>query len=381
MTREEIMTLNIEEIEARGAEILEEIKVADAEGLDTLQAELDAIEERKAAIKAEIEERAKKMSEVIKGAGEPIEAGPKEERKMDNIEIRKTKEYENAYANYIKTNDDTECRALLSENASGKVPVPELVEGLVRTAWEKEGIMSRVRKSYLRGNVKVSFEISGTAADIHTEGSGAVTEETLVLGIVDMTPESIKKWISISDEALDLTGADFLMYIYDELAYRIAKKAADEMIAKIEACGTVSTTTCPGVPVITASAVAVGTVAQAMANLSDQASDPVVIMNKATWGEFKAAQYANKFNVDPFEGLPVVFNNTITAFGSATTGDTYAIVGDLNYGALANFPNGEEITFKYDELTLATSDLVKIIGREFVALGVVAPNAFVKIQK
>ena len=55
------------------------------------------------------------------------------------------------------------------------------------------------------------------------------------------------------------------------------------------------------------------------------------------------------------------------------------IVGDLDHGALANFPAGNDITFKFDEMTLATSDLVRVIGREFVGLGVVAPNAFVKV--
>ena len=60
---------------------------------------------------------------------------------------------------------------------------------------------------------------------------------------------------------------------------------------------------------------------------------------------------------------------------------TYAIVGDFAEGAHANFPNGEEITIKYDDLSLAEKDLVKLVGREFVGLEVVAPNAFVKIAK
>ena len=76
-----------------------------------------------------------------------------------------------------------------------------------------------------------------------------------------------------------------------------------------------------------------------------------------------------------------VFNNSIKAFSAASTGDTYMIVGDLGEGALANFPNGEEINLKFDDVSLATSDLVKVIGREFVALGVVGPKAFVKVQK
>lgn len=240
--------------------------------------------------------------------------------------------------------------------------------------------MSRVRKSYLKGNLKVGFEISATGATIHQEGV-AVNEETLVLGIVELVPTSIKKWISISDEALDLRGEAFLRYIYDELAYQIAHKAADELLAKIIACGTASTTTCVGVPVYTSTVASVGLVAQALSKLSDEAAQPVIIMNKASWGAFKAAQAANGYNYDPFEGLPVVFNNSLKSLTAATTGDTWAIVGDLEQGALANFPNGNDIMFKFDEITLATNDLVRVVGREFVGLGVVAPDAFVKIVK
>ena len=240
--------------------------------------------------------------------------------------------------------------------------------------------MSRVRKAYIKGNLKVGFEISSSEAALHTEGV-AVDEESLVLGTVNLIPQSIKKWISISDEAMDLSGEAFLRYIYDELAYRIAKKAADTLVAKIIACGTVSTTTCPGVPVITEATVGVGTIAKAMAALSDEAANPVAMMNKLTWGALKNAQAGASYAYDPFEGIPVVFNNTIKAYSAASTGDTYIIVGDLDHGALANFPNGEEITFKYDEMTLATQDLVRVIGREFVALGVVAPDAFVKVNK
>lgn len=118
-----------------------------------------------------------------------------------------------------------------------------------------------------------------------------------------------------------------------------------------------------------------------MAKLSDEAANPVIIMNKQTWGTFKGLQANNKYAYDPFEGLPVVFNNTITAYSAATTGVTYAIVGDLDQGALANFPNGDDIDIKYDNVTLMTNDLVRVLGREFVGLGVVAPDAFVKITK
>ena len=386
MTREEIMVLDAEQIDARSAELASEIEVAETnEAMDAIQSEMEAIEERKAQIKLEVEQRKADMAAVIKGQGTVIEE-VKDERKLKSMEIRNTPEYINAYAEYIKSGNDMECRKLTSENdttpnGTGTVAVPEFVYDIVKTAWEREGIMSLVRKSYLRGNLKVQFEISGSDAAIHAEGDTAVSEETLVLGIVTLVPQSIKKWISISDEVYDLRGEEFLRYIYDELTYRIAKKAADTLIAKIEACGTVSTTTCPGVPKLKAASPALGTVAAAMAMLSDEAANPVVIMNKATWGAFKAVEYAGSFPVDPFEGLPVVFNNTITAVSAATTGVTYAIVGDLGHGALANFPNGDGIDFKFDELSKKKEDLIEVLGREYVALGVVAPDAFVKITK
>ena len=375
------MNLDMEQIEERSAELASEVEAAETnEAMDAIQEELDAIEERKANLRLEIEQRKLDVSAVVKGEGEIVEEII-EERKDNTMEVRNSKEYINAFAEYIKTGNDVECRSLLTENVSGSVPVPEFVYDIVKTAWEKEGIMSLVSKSYLKGNLKVGFEISGSDAVIHTEGGAAVSEEELVLGTVSLIPASIKKWIAISDETYDLRGEAFLQYVYNELSYKIAKKAADTLIAKIEACGTVSTTTCPGIPKHTAATIDVGDVAQAMALLSDEAANPVVMMNKATWGAYKAAQYANKFNVDPFEGLEVKFNNTITAFSAASTGDTYAIVGDLGHGALANFPNGEGIDFKFDEMSRKKEDLVEVLGREYVALGIVAPDAFVKITK
>lgn len=381
MTREEIMTLDMEQIEARSAELTAEIEIAETnEALDAIEEEQKALEERKAQIQLEVEQRKLDMAAVVKGQGDVIEE-VKDERKLNTMETRNTPEYINAFAEYIKSGKDTECRALLTENVSGSVPVPELVYNIVNTAWDKEGIMALVKKAYLKGNLKVGFEISADGAVIHTEGASAVSEESLVLGTVTLIPQSIKKWISISDEVMDLRGEAFLNYIYNELAYRIAKKAADQIIAKIEACGTVSTTTCPSVPKLQATSASLGTVAGAMALLSDEAANPVIMMNKATWGTFKALQAAGNYGYDPFEGLPVLFNNTITAYSAATTGVTYAIVGDLGQGALANFPNGQGVEFKFDDKTEMTKDLIRVLGREYVGLGIVAPNAFVKITK
>lgn len=380
MTVEEIKNISADECEARIAEIRTEMNNEDAD-IEALSAEVDAIEERKTALINAEEQRKALAEKVANDNTAKVVEERKEEIKMDNMEVRNSKAYIDAYANYIKTEDDTECRSLLTENVSGSVPVPEFVYDIVKTAWEREGIMSRVRKAYLKGNLKVGFEYGADPAVVHTEGGNAVTEESLSLGVVTIVPASIKKWISVSDEVVDMRGEEFLRYIYDELTYQIAKKASDELVDLIVTAPTTSTSTAVAVSQVSISAISAGTIAEAIGKLSDEASNPVVIMNKQTWSAFKAVQYANAYGVDVFEGLPVIFNNTLPAFSSASTSDVFAIVGDLEQGAIANFPNGDGIAFKFDDTTDMAKDLVRILGRQYVGLGIVAPHAFVNLVK
>ena len=374
------------EIIARREEMTAELETAEDDALEALEQEANALNEeerqlndRETAINEAAEARAKEIAEVLK-TGDVKKEFEEEKRTMSNLEVRKTHEYNMAYAEYIKTGDDSECRALLTENVSGTVPVAEYAEDRVRTAWNREGIMSRVRKTYLKGNLKIGWEKSADAAYVHTEAyNSAVTEESLVLGVTTLVPASIKKWISISDEVKDMKGEAFLDYIYDELTYRIAKKAADSLLAAIVACTAGGSDNHPMQASITATSISVGLTAKALAQLSDEAANPVVIMNKQTWGAFKEAEATNGYKYDPFEGLPVLFNDSLAAFSAATTGVCYAIVGDLGVGAQANFPNGEEIDIKMDEISKMEYDLVRILGREYVGLGVVAPYAFCKI--
>lgn len=385
MTKEEIMELDSEALEARFSEVKEAIET-NAEGTDfeALSMELDSIKERKSFLAEEA--RKADIQAVINEVGtEPttIEIPKEEVRKMADIkEIRSSEEYVKAFANYIKTEDDSECRALLSELATGgQVPVPSIVEEVISTAWEKDELTSRIKKSYIKGILRVGFELSATGAVIHEEGDEAPTEETLTLGIVELKPASIKKWISISDEVLDLQGEAFIRYIYDELTYQIAKKAADEIISLIDNAPASATATAVSVASVSASTIALDTIASAVAQLSDRATNPVVVMNKATYAAFKALQYGAGYAVDVFEGMDVIFNNSIKAYSIATTSETYAIVGDLSIGVQANFPNGEEIKITEDRLSLAEADLVKFVGREYVALGLVADKAICKIVK
>ena len=183
--------MNIEQIETRMAEISTELDKPEAD-LDALQEEVRQLNEQRETLRKEAEAAEQRRLEIANGAGKTIEEH-KEDKPMDVNEIRSSAEYLKAFANYLRTEDDRECRALIkTENASGKVPVPVMVDEIVRHAWETENILARCRKTSFRGNLKVSFEKAGDVAWVHTEGTSAPTEEALELGIVTMTPANIK---------------------------------------------------------------------------------------------------------------------------------------------------------------------------------------------
>ncbi len=369
----EIKNMTVEQIEARKAEIAKELETEGAD-LDALDVETKALNKELEARKAAEAKKAEIRKAVANGAGKVVAKA--EEQK---VETRNSKEYIDAYATYIKTGDDREARALLTENVSGTLPVPELIDGIIRTAWERDGIVSRVRRTFIRGIPRVPFERSATGAWVHTEGTTAVTEETLTLGIVEMRPATIKKWISISDEAMAMGGEAFLRYVYDELTYQIVKKLASLIVADITGSPTSSDADEVGVPKVTL-APSTTTIATAAANLSDEARDVVIIMNRLTEAAFIEAYAAGNFAVDPFQGLTKVYTSALPAYSAADASAVYAIVGDLR-GVQVNYPEGDDVAIKFDDLSLAEQDLVKIVGRQYAAHDVTGPGMLVNIAK
>ena len=385
MTIDEIRTIeDAADIETRKAQIATEAAEADAEKLTSLNAELDALEKRAAEIEAAKEERKAAAAEVASGKGEKIET-PKETKKMDLKELRSSKEYINAYADFIKKGDDRECRALLTQlvsdppdDASGPVPVPSFVEDYIQTAWNESGILSRVSRSYIRGVLRVGFEISATPAVIHAEGTDAPNEEQLLLGTVTLIPYTVKKWITISTEAMALSGAEFLRYVYDEITHQITLKIESEIIGAITGSPATSNQNQPAVPEYEAAGTLTDIV-NAYALLTGRVNNPVIITSRANYATWLGLQATSSYGFDPFLSLPVVFYDDFLSINDMGTG-VYGIIGDLS-AVRVNFPEGDGVKLVYDELSLAEQDLVKIVGREYLAVGVVRPNALVKLTR
>ena len=380
----EIKEMTFEQTEERLSQITEEMKNEGAD-LEALKAEVDAIEARRAELTAIAEKRNALAAQIASGQAQATVAKTfeQEERTMGLKEIRASQEYAQAFLNMIKNDDDTEVRALLSDNVTGgQIPVPTFLETEIKTAWEEHQLMSLVKHSYLKGNVKVGFELTATGASIHVEGAVAPDEEVVTIGTVELKAESIKKWITVSDEALEGTTVDTIGYLYKELAQKIVEKAEEILVGEITSAPATSSATACGVPVSSANP-GLDTVVNAVALLSAQAKDLHIAMNRQTYPAFISMQLNANYAVDVFDGLKdrIVFSDKLPAFSAASVDDVYMIIGDFGYGAQANFPNGDNVTIKVDDLSLAEKDLVKLVGREYVGIGVVAPKAFVNVKK
>ena len=370
----EVKNMTIEQLEARRMEIKGLMDNKEIDNLDELEAEVREINtelEKRAADEAKRNEIRKAVASGTVQTQTVQEFRTERAAAPSNDEIRKSSEYINAFARYLQTNDPAECRSLLTTNASGYVPVPVIVDEIIRTAWDESDILSRVKKTNIKGNLKVAFELSADGAYVHTEGTTAPTEESLTFGIVTMVPANIKKWIRVSDEAIAMGGQSLVEYIYKELMKKI--------IADITGAPTTADSDEASVANIT-EAPSLVTVEDAYALLCDEAKNVVIIMNRATRAAFVAAQAAGNFAFDPFRGFPVAYCSALPAYSTASTNQAYMIVGDLD-GEQVNYPEGEGIIIKYDDVTEAEKDMVKIVGRQYAAHALTACKRFTVVKK
>lgn len=379
LTNEEL-DLKLKDLETRSA-------VADETELEAIAKEVEEIETRKNEIKLEFE----KAEEARKAIAEAPQVEEPEtiieeriNKTMDLKELRSSKEYIDAFANYIKTGKDEEVRSLLTDFGGGTIPTPTFVQEYVETAWSRSNIASKVKKLGVKGILKVPYEISSSSAVVHTEGDDAPDEEELVIGTTTITPATIKKWIGVTDEVLGLHSEEFLRYIYDELTERIVK-ALDEGIVAM-----VAGSTSPFVAAVDVASIDATTILQGLAELADSANEPTIVMNKKVFfNDFMGLQddvhrpiyevlLDNERKPRYFlNGCEVVFDN-VNFKDTPAAGDPIALVGDFS-GVTANYPDGEDVKIVVDPYTSAKADKVEFIAKLYVGLGVTKPASFALI--
>lgn len=375
----------VDEIITR-AKAIEEEMTQDGADIEALTKEADELIARKKEI---IAERAAAEQAILAGAGETISEHQENTQMEENKITRDSQEYVEAYGEYKRTGDDTIVRSLLkSENAeNGTVAVPTVVEEAIEKAWKEDQILSKVKQSSYKGNLEVNFFIDGDAAIVHAEGAAdPIADEDLDLGIRTLVPIAIKKNLPVTRQALKLRGAAFLDFLKDEVYDAIVYKAGGELLNDIKSAPSTSTASMPGVPKVTTDSGAsdplgLSLLVEAQGVLSARAKNKVWIMNPQTKAYCKALAIANHYAIDPFDGIPVIEDDRLPAYTSAQAGDTYIILGDLSYGARANFPDGKDVEILVDKMTNKKKNVVDIFGEMFLSIGICQQNAFVKIAK
>lgn len=378
-----ISNMNAQQVEEQRAALTAEIDNAEETRLDEITQAMEALEQRSKVL--QLEARRKAAREVAEGAGTLLGAGTAEGTEARTLEsVRGSAEYEDAFVRYLRTGDATEARALLTDLVDGgTIPIPTYVADRINTSWEHSILASRIRRVVTDGQMKFPFELSATDAEVHTEGAAAPAEEVLTLGEVLITPQTIKKWITISDEALRLKSRAFLDYIYDEIENKIMLKADAQLIAAIKAAPAASSATAVAVPALTPAALDAFTIFSALAELSSDALNPVAIMNRKTFfNGFMALADTTKrpiYNVVVENGRPVYYLNGVEVlFSDQLAPMTEIIVGDLD-GAVMITPDGDMVSFVTDPYSLAEDDKIKIVGKLFAGFGVVRPKYFVRV--
>lgn len=219
----EIKDMNMEQIEARKAEIAEELRSEDC-NIEDLTAEVDALDARAAEIKAQAEKRSALTARVNAGAGAVVENG---------APVDMTPE-ERSATNFVQSGR-METRALLS---TGQIAKPTKATGVNGLAAVADSIVDDVNAVPLTGNGawEVAYKTKdAVAADVvdgnKIAGTGAEFGKVSVLpalwGVLD----------SISNQVKKMTPIDYQSQIRNSALVALRTKAADKIVAAIKASG------------------------------------------------------------------------------------------------------------------------------------------------
>ncbi len=368
----------------------------EVEELEKEATQIDNDVEELRSIKAKFEEQESRMDLIKNVTTEVVEARNEATKKN----VLDTPEYRQAYVDMIRHNDMKGVQQLLRDDpvygmatSNDNVPVPTIWQSYVETAWYNYGKFSRmVTKSYVQGYLSIPLEASATGAVVHTEGADAPTEEEIVLGLIEIKPAMIKKWISLTDEIMAMTADEFLRYIADELVYRVVLKLDEGIIngaldtngkGIVGIAGNTNTLTYE-------SALSFNVVNEAIADLVTFDNLTVAMNPKTFFDNFMGLtdlQGRPIFNIAHdntgkpqyyINGLRVEFTQALPAYENAQGSAVWCIVGDFR-GYRLNLPEGDMVRTLVDPYTLATNDKVRMIGRLYAGGNVAKLKHFVQI--
>lgn len=322
------------------------------------------LEEMLDDVRATPEQRKKAIDEILNGAGTIIK------RNTNRKEVKKMNDLFNKYTVGEMTEREYRSASVtgteLGIDVTSKFPIPAEIANKIERAWESNALLKGAKRSYFKGTLKVPYESSSEDAELHLENNGAVDQEALVMGLIELSPAMFKKWVGVTDEACEI-GGDFLTnYLYDEILYRINSAICGDILNQLANDAGDSETFCTAVEMASTAPTTADLITLEGA-VKGEMIDPVYVMNRATYAAIKAAAIAGNYGYDPFNGFPVVIDEHMG-------GDNGFVMFLDRAGIRVNYANGTDaIQFKVDDLSKMEYDITRFLGRLYVGDGYVRP--------
>ena len=307
MTKEEIMALDIEQVEARSLELVAEVENAETnEAMDSIQIEMDALEERKAQIKAEIEERKANVADVIKGEGEVVEEIIEErtEKEMFGID---TKEYRDAFMANLVGRATVEQRAILADNTTYGDGLA-LPVGLDKDIWDQVNSAHPILADVdiLRSGIAIKVTKMTPAAVTKKMDSAASTEQTFTGVDVTLVGADYHTYVTLSYAEAKMSQGAMERFLVKEVADALGEALAKDVFARIltDAGNTQKVTPASGSTIFENVKLALALATQ---------GNPIVYAPASSYYEIVGAiQQGSPFNIGAALGVEVKKDNAAT---------------------------------------------------------------------
>ena len=226
MTLEEIRKLSIEDVEKRMNEI-RSIDLDKADNIEELTKEVDALTERRNALKADASAKKELRAKIAEGAVQTtaIEK-PKENRtmKLTKENYRASEEYRSAFLNNLMGRQLNEEQRAAFALAGVDPVIPESMQtSIITKVKEYAPILSEITLLNVNGTVKFAVEGTVAGADLHTENA-EITAATDTLVEVTLSTYEVTKLVQISDSVRTMTINAFESWLIDNLSESIAIK-------------------------------------------------------------------------------------------------------------------------------------------------------------
>ena len=362
---------------------------------EQLDADIKDLEEQR----TKLEEQEKRMSMTNTLSKVEIEG------RKDQIETENafgTHEYNQLYADYIRGKvEEQEIRSYVQRSGganlstgTSNIPIPVIMQGYVETAWYEYGKFSRlVSETFEPAILKIPVEVSASNASWHTENGDAPAQEQITLGQIILQGKTIKKWLALTTELMAMAAEDFLRYVADELVYKVYLALDEAIISRTDLNGEGVIGVANNANTLSmVSAINFNLVNEAIANLVTF-EDLTIAMNPETFfnnfmglvdqvgNPIFRIVHDNENRPQYFlSGHRVEFTQALKAYNKCSAQDVYMVVGNFRRGYRLNYPQGRDVITLVDPYTLATEDVVRMIGRLYVAGNVVKPKHFAQVK-